>query len=62
MAIVKSSIGPSSSNINNRKLLEKIISVLNVAGPRESSIEGIYRKTYNKFDEMIHFVIMMTKI
>ena len=36
------------------------ISVLNVAGPRESSSIGIYDRTYNKFDNMIEFVMKVT--
>jgi hypothetical protein len=32
------------------------ISILNVAGPRESSAKGIYHKTYDKFGEMIDWL------
>jgi hypothetical protein len=42
-------------------LKENNISILNIAGPRESNAEGIYRKTYDKFGEMIHFAITMTQ-
>jgi hypothetical protein len=37
------------------------ISILNVAGPRESSVEGIYQKTYDKFAEMMDFAIKMLR-
>jgi hypothetical protein len=40
-------------------LQENNISILNIGGPRESSAEGIYDKTYNKFGEMLDFIIKM---
>jgi hypothetical protein len=33
------------------------ISIVNVGGPRQSSAEEIYDKTYNKFGEMLDFAI-----
>ena len=37
------------------------ISILNVAGPRESIVEGIYQKTYDKFAEMMDFAIKLLR-
>ncbi len=38
-------------------LEENNISILNIAGPRESSVKGIYNKTYNKFGEILDFAM-----
>ena len=42
-------------------LKQNNISVLNVAGPRESSDAGMYNRVCKKFDEMLNFIFNMER-
>lgn len=56
----------SSENVTNEKfcywLKENNISVLNVAGPRESNSKGLYNATSKKLNEMLNFALEVEKI